>query len=68
MRYEHVELDLSTAACSFMLEAMERYSRVDSMPGVEIELSNVRNELRARLQRKDQDPQATIPTEGWLDT
>lgn len=67
MRYEHIELDLSTAACSFMLEAMQRYSKIETQPGVETELSNVRNELTARLQRKDQDPQAAVPAESWLD-
>jgi hypothetical protein len=67
MRYEHLEFDLSTAACSFMLEAMGRYSKVETQPGVETELSNVRNELRARLQRTDQDPNAAVPAEeDWL--
>ena len=34
---------------------------------VESELDNLRNELRARLQRRDVDAQAVQP-EGWLDT
>ncbi len=71
MRYEHLELDLSTAACAFMLEALERYSRVETQPGVEVELSNVRGELMARLQRRDQDPKAQEKEENlmhdWMD-
>ncbi len=70
MRYEHLEWDVSTAACAFLLEALERYSRVETMPGVETELNNLRNELRARLQRTDPDPKATQEESlmhDWMD-
>jgi hypothetical protein len=55
MRYEHLELDLTTAACD------ELYAILRSPPGLSDELWNLRNELRARLQRRDQDPKATDP-------
>jgi hypothetical protein len=66
MRYEHIVLDLTTRACDRLLDMVETDCRTPSDP----ELTNLANELRARLQRTDQDPQATVPNtdEGWLET
>lgn len=64
MRYERLELDLSTAAC----DALEKILVADTAQGtrdphVEAELLNLTNELRARLQRRDPDPRARSPLE-----
>ena len=63
MRYEHIELDLTTETCAVLLEALERFDRVGEglSEHTTNELANLRNELRARLQRRDQDPKATDP-------
>jgi hypothetical protein len=65
VRYENIELNLSTAACDVLLRMLEdklehRHKTMLNGPGAE--LRNLENELRARLQRTDQDPHATIPT------
>ena len=53
MRYEHIELDLSTAACDALLTyLLPGATRSDA---VGVELHNLYNELRARLQRTDVD-------------
>lgn len=72
MRYEHIELDLSTEACDALHtlllkdKAQGTYS-----PVAEAELLNLANNLRARLQRRDVDPHCPknqVSTEEWLDT
>lgn len=66
MRYERLELDLSTAACAELVACMYRGGWHSCGP----ELENLRNELEARLQRRDQDPKATqgaSPKTDWLD-
>jgi hypothetical protein len=62
MRYEHLTLDLSTAACSKLEDILDSWWRAEigSHDAADLELDNLRNELRARLQRRDQDPLA-----GW---
>lgn len=66
MRYEHLEWDLSTAACYALLEAING-GKHQLEEGVQTEINNVRNELNARLQRRDQDPQAIVPVQDdWL--
>jgi hypothetical protein len=62
-RYEHIELNISTATCAELLEAIGEDLRFNP------EMLNLQNELRARLQRRDLDPQCSKNTtsEGWLD-
>ena len=63
MRYEHIVLDLSTAACATLHEILKPQAVLCSavfgqFPSpVAQELMNLFNELEARLQRRDQDPQ-----------
>jgi len=65
VRYEHIVLDLSAAACSElksilesdMLANTEAQRDMQYTEEVRNELLNLQNELRARLQRRDQDPQ-----------
>jgi hypothetical protein len=65
MRYEHITLDLSTAACSELESILESDAlcNTESPPDmryteqVRRELLNLQNELRARLQLTDKDPQ-----------
>lgn len=64
MRYEHIVLDLSTAACAAVYDALRSLPTV-AQP-VEIELDNLRNELRARLQRRDVDARAVQEDDTWL--
>ena len=63
MRYEHIELDLTTATCAVLLEALEGLDPIGAglSEHTNNEITNLRNELRARLQRRDQDPKATDP-------
>lgn len=72
MRYEHIELDFSVAACAALSEHLEEchFPVVKYGAVVEAELDTLRNELRARLQRTDVDVQCTknFPTEEWLNT
>jgi hypothetical protein len=70
MRYEHIELDISTAACSELLGMLSEHElaiRRLPQPACD-ELVNFENELRARLQRRDADPHAKQGAENaWLD-
>ena len=68
MRHEHIVLDLSTAACAH-LESLLRddQSQGPSNAYAAHELQNLANELRARLQHLDQDPQAKLPADDWMD-
>ena len=59
MRYEHLELDLSTATCAAIHSALENHPALHTDAGTE--LTNFVNELRARLQRRDQDVKALDP-------
>jgi hypothetical protein len=58
-RYEHIELDISTAACHNLMlrlqtDAQYGFQTLPSPPREE--LMNLYNELCARLQRRDVDP------------
>lgn len=61
MRYEHIELDISTAACSDLLNALQEYAAPPWGYSVNAianqELHGLVNELMARLQRTDVDAQ-----------
>jgi hypothetical protein len=60
MRYEQLSIALSTAACdalSILLSAWLDSRPISSLNPSGLELLNLRNELRARLQRTDQDIQ-----------
>lgn len=68
MRYEHIELDISTAACAALREALTHTPRTEISDIVAAELMNLDNELRARLQRRDVDPHCLLNTGGaWLE-
>lgn len=56
MRYEHIELDISTAAVSALRMALGLRPWALETPPVRAELDNFINELEARLQRRDADP------------
>jgi hypothetical protein len=59
MRYEHLALDISTAALEVLRGKLALVKHESGVPGaVCIELDNLHNEIRARLQRTDQDPKA----------
>lgn len=60
MRYEHIVLDMSTAAVAALYEAIQSRltSNLTGPASVREELLNLANECRARLQRRDIDPQA----------
>lgn len=64
-RYERIDTQLSTAAIDLLLNMIES-SIYEYTP----EIENFRNELRARLQRKDTDPHAPLNQElscdSWL--
>ena len=61
MRYEHLTLDLSTATCNEILRLLTRDRSDDEWaPSDSAELINFCNELRARLQRTDQDPNVML--------
>lgn len=67
MRYEHIELDISTATCDAILRALDFCD-----PGlhevVAAEVLNFKNELRARLQRRDEDARCNLNNpKVWLD-
>jgi hypothetical protein len=65
MRYEHIVLDMSTAAChalKVMLDEKLEHRHSSMLNEVGHELLNLQNELRARLQRRDQDPHWTKHT------
>jgi hypothetical protein len=59
MRYEHIELDLTTETCAVLLEALEGLDPIGA--AFSEHTNNEITELRARLQRRDQDPKATDP-------
>lgn len=67
MRYEHIELDISTAACAELVRLMTPPDQYD--PEISDELVNLRNNLAARLQRRDADPHCPLnEAKDWLDT
>jgi hypothetical protein len=67
MRYEHIELDISTAACDtlhrllcldpYRLLCLDPYEN-ELVPALGPELELLRNQLYARLQHRDPDPQS----------
>lgn len=73
-RYEHIDLDLSTAGCDALLSMLTSdyalYVHEHVAASVRAELANLENELRARLQRRDVDiqcPKNAVMAEDWLD-
>lgn len=67
MRYERLELDLSTAACHELVQYLATDAQFDfskAPASVAVELSNFYNELCARLQRRDPDPKCPKNLEG----
>lgn len=68
LRYEKLDWELSTVACDALLKALEATKQVPwgySQNAVaNMELHNVANELRARLQHTDADAQA--PKNGMV--
>ena len=64
LRYEKLDWQLSTVACDALLKAVEALKTspwgYHTNAVANAELANVANELRARLQRTDQDPQADL--------
>jgi hypothetical protein len=68
MRYEHLTIDLSTAACDELVKRLTNYElpQFQFKGPVSVELANLRNELTARLQHRDQDPNYTPPEADWL--
>ena len=71
MRYEHIELDISTAGCAALLEHLSQCCFPIDKYGqrADDELTNLKNELRARLQRRDVDvhcPKNLPATGDWL--
>jgi hypothetical protein len=60
VRYEHIELDISTVACAELQTMLERYRKApwgySENAIANAELHNLHNELLARLQRRDADP------------
>ena len=65
MRYEHIELDISTAACDELLRLLTPGDQYDPSYGPEV--TNFANELRARLQHTDPDPWAKQAPRDNLD-
>lgn len=69
MRYEHIEWDASTKACASLLEVLE--AALKAVPAVlaDGDLINLRNNLAARLQRRDIDPHCprNVTEKDWLD-
>lgn len=64
MRYEHIEMDISTVACHTLMKILEPHAAFyfsEQPTGSAAELMNLYNELRARLQRRDVDPHAKRP-------
>lgn len=60
MRYEHIELDISTATCHILKDAVEEYIHACGTDLTKAEMTNLYNELRARLQRRDTDPHCPL--------
>lgn len=59
MRYEHIEMDLSTHALDIIRAQLQPRLGDPSVPmAVSDELKNLDNVIRARLQHTDQDPWA----------
>ncbi|MDE2097005.1 MAG: hypothetical protein KGL39_07150 [Patescibacteria group bacterium] len=64
MRYEHIELDISTATCVVIEAQLEGVWENDGLPQlVRDEIQNFVNNLRARLQRRDVDPHCPLNAE-----
>lgn len=65
LRYEHIDLNISTATCAELHDLIPETA-------TNVELVNLRNNLRARLQRRDVDPQCPrnfpVSEEDWLAT
>jgi hypothetical protein len=59
VRLERIDVHLTGAECAALLKALDG-QRFEST-----RLQNLTNELRARLQRRDTDPQTTTD-EDWL--
>lgn len=68
MRYERLELDLSTKACDILMDIIGNAFDGPSETRAEQEIANLYNELRARLQRRDPDPKCPKNEEDWLNT
>lgn len=68
VRYEQLNWQLTTKACDELMRLLTPADQYD--PEICDELVNCRNELRARLQRKDADPHASLNQElscdSWL--
>lgn len=64
MRYEHIETDLSTLDCAYLLERIDSDKDKPLTAGILL----LRNNLFARLQRRDVDPHCPLnnPGEDWL--
>jgi hypothetical protein len=65
VRYEHFDLNLTTRGCALLAGILGDKLHAD------IEIANLQNELRARLQRRDADPHspkntAPVAEEDWL--
>jgi hypothetical protein len=60
MRYEHLSLDLSTAACDALHDILWDSHPQEYGDSVRAELLNLENLLLARLQRTDPDPKADL--------
>lgn len=72
MRYEHIELDISTEACDALEQMISADPRQSTYsPRCEGELHLFLNQLRARLQRRDVDPHCplnTADTADWMES
>lgn len=60
MRYERLEIDISTPALHALREALGHRAWAMETEHVRIELDNFINELEARLQRRDADPKCPL--------
>ena len=58
MRYEHIELDISTKACDELHRVLAMFN--EQTRPLCAELQQLRNNLRARLQRRDVDPHCPL--------
>ena len=67
MRYEHIELDISTATCDALLALLDQNEAIwEHYPEIAAEFANFRNELRSRLQRRDADPHCPLNLDPLL--
>jgi hypothetical protein len=66
VRYEHIPLDVRTSTCLILEDIITLWiqENVGSVAdATDAELINFRNELRARLQRRDPDPRCQLNDE-----